>query len=529
MAPPGSRPRRRRPGAGAAPTAIAAALVAALVTAGCAAVRPGGRLLDRYRLQITGETAKVRRDEAPPLDSAIFDGQRVRLRLVRGETAGVMVHRAGAAPVTLAIDAPAGALAIGAFDVGYMRVRLPSTRLFGTSRGPGEYPDILRPVDQPVTSADAALFDVAIAGDAPPGAYAGEVTVAGLRYPLELTIEPLTIDPSHRPLVWVWFKRAELGRQHGLAPDDRDPRWRALEDAYAALFRAHATFLTTDPMPGDAAASPLRTPDLPYFPIRIREDHVEEDVARALEVFGDGTQVPFIIPIDEPRDVHARLRARRIGERVHAAGGGPGRLLMAVTDRPRWIYGDSIDVFISPQAVPVPPAFAGRALTWTYNGRPPEAGALIHDTTGVAPRTWGWIGARYHLALWYAWEGLYYTDRYNLITEPTDVMTDPVTYDQRHLGGRDFGNGDGVLAYPGPLPSLRLKAMRRGLLDRLLVELLRACPAGAAEAERIVRAVVPRALGEAGPRPSWPADEPGFERARHAILDRLVEGCADPR
>ena len=35
---------------------------------------------------------------------------------------------------------------------------------------------------------------------------------------------------------------------------------------------------------------------------------------------------------------------------------------------------------------------------------------------------------------------------------------EPITFDERRKGGEDFGNGDGLLAYPGPLPSLRLKA-----------------------------------------------------------------------
>src|SRR5208283_3291118 len=88
---------------------------------------------------------------------------------------------------------------------------------------------------------------------------------------------------------------------------------------------------------------------------------------------------------------------------------------------------------------------------WTYNGRPPEAGSMILDTDGVALRTWGWIAYRYDVELWYAWEALYFSDRYNG-GGATDVMRNPITFDERRKGRGgegDWGNGDGVLAYPG--------------------------------------------------------------------------------
>jgi hypothetical protein len=148
---------------------------------------------------------------------------------------------------------------------------------------------------------------------------------------------------------------------------------------------------------------------------------------------------------------------------------------------------------------------------------------MILDTSGVALRTWGWIAFRYDVELWYAWEGLYFSDRYNG-GGPTDVMRNPLTFDQRRKGGDDRGNGDGLLAYPGPLPSLRLKALRRGLQDRLLLRRLAAC-GGAAFARALARRMVPRALGEARGRPSWPDDEPAWERARLELLDLAARFC----
>src|SRR5581483_11048818 len=186
-------------------------------------------------------------------------------------------------------------------------------------------------------------------------------------------------------------------------------------------------------------------------------------------------------------------------------------------------YDDAVDVWISPKLFPGA-APAGKRL-WTYNGRPPEAGSLILDGDGAALRTWGWIAFRYRVELWYAWEGLYWSDRYNK-GGPTRVLQNPDTFDERRKGGSDHGNGDGVLAYPGPMPSLRLKALRRGLTDRLLLEKLSAC-GGAAEADASARRLVPRALGEAKGAAAWPSDERVWEAARGEVLDALVRRCPD--
>jgi hypothetical protein len=152
---------------------------------------------------------------------------------------------------------------------------------------------------------------------------------------------------------------------------------------------------------------------------------------------------------------------------------------------------------------------------------------MVLDGDAVALRTWGWIAYRYEIELWYAWEGLYFTDRYNG-GAPHDVTVEPVTFDERRKGGSDWGNGDGVLVYPGPLPSLRLKALRRGLTDRLLLQKLESC-GGRGEAQAIARRVVPRALAEAESTPSWPTEERDWERARHALLDAIEIHCREGR
>jgi hypothetical protein len=63
---------------------------------------------------------------------------------------------------------------------------------------------------------------------------------------------------------------------------------------------------------------------------------------------------------------------------------------------------------------------------------------MILDTDGVALRTWGWIAFRYDIGLWYAWEGLYFTDRYNG-GAPKDVVTQPITFRRAPQGRPAIG------------------------------------------------------------------------------------------
>ena len=65
---------------------------------------------------------------------------------------------------------------------------------------------------------------------------------------------------------------------------------------------------------------------------------------------------------------------------------------------------------------------------------------MIIDTEGTALRTWGWLAFRYDIELWHAWEGLYFSDRYN-DGQSTDVFRTPLTFDERTRGGKDFDPG----------------------------------------------------------------------------------------
>jgi hypothetical protein len=562
----------------------------------------GARASGGAELAIVSEDARLRRDEPLPATSPLFDGARVRLRGGRGETLALHVltrsHDATVALTLAPTSAPSSAGArtpssaptlparVDAFVVQWLNVREPSTAMYGPSRGAGVYPDPLQPSRQPVHG--DALFDVVIAADAVPGVYRGTLTVATRTLPLELTVEPVRIDVDDDPLVWIWYMPREIARAHGL-PDD-DGALLPLERRYHALARAHGAYLASD-LPVDrflARQSLMRGTH--YWPVELDLSSLQSaqhDVQQWLNQFASRSQTAFTIPIDEPHSAEERAATRAAGERI----GRHDKLLRAVTAPPSADLAGAMDVFIGPASRP--------PHRWTYNGTPPAAGSMVLDAAGPSLRTWGWIAQRYGVELWYAWEGTYFADRYNG-GGPTDVLNDPLTFDQRRkrLRNPDWGNGDGVLFYPGPSPSqapgrsssegagkslsegpgkspsegpgkspsegpgkspsegpgkspsegpgkspneapgkspgepvadgpwpsLRLKALRRGLQDRLLLRALERCGAGDAAAAA-TRALVPRALDEGAGAASWPDDPAAWEAARGQLYDLWRARC----
>ncbi len=498
------------------------AALLAITVAALGACQPGDgptvSWQERWRpgVQIVGDTVKRRRGEMPPAHSAFFDGRTVRLRAARGEVLGVQVllQRTGFRQVSLSFPVPG--VTVESFDVGFLDVtETSSTGEYGHSSGLGAYPDILRSGSGPIASDDQVFFDVAVAASAQPGLLRGELVAGSDRFPVELTVEPIEIHIEREPWVWVWSKTAELMREHGL-PDEDGPaaaghRARLLGPVSPPRVPAGQRLLSGSPAPAAASAHAGRAL-LAGGAVQDRsggDGPTGDRVGRASFAAGRSSRSPS--PSTSPAGAERDL-VRQHGEAVHRAGGGPDTLPFMVTDAAAPIYRGAVDVFCSPLSVPPPPGWGPPTRFWTYNGRPPRAGNMTIDKPGTALRTWGWIGARHDVGLWYAWEGMYYRDRYNLGEDapPTDVLHNPLNDDERHKGGHDWGNGDGLLMYPGPVPSLRLKALRRGLQDRLLLRRLAACgPEGAREAAALARRMVPAALGAvaADDPQTWPDDE----------------------
>ncbi len=469
------------------------------------AVAPGCRRDAGPELQILGESARIRVDDAVPRASPWFDGTRVTLVAARGETLGIQVWHRGGGPVSLAIS---GARVQG-FAVTAVGVVRPSTGMYGGSHGAGAYPDVLTPAVGPAT--DPAYFE--IMADGAVGAHDGELTIGARRVPVMLAIAPVELKPTLR--VWAYEDPRELGWA-GLG-DSRLDAPSAAERACIAMFHERGVMLSPDlPIEAWPARKELLV-GFPFVPAVIPDEPAkEEEPVRAWIAATQGTdQVPFAIPIDEPHTPEARARVSALAGAVHAAGGGPGKFLYAVTadrdDR------SPVDLYITLHAKLIDPE-----TRWTYNGAPPLAGSMVADAESPGARTWGWIGWRWKIPIWYVWDALYWHDRHNRKGAPLpgralDARRDAVSFDD----GDDHGNLDGVLALPGDattpcLPTLRLEALRRGVEDRALLELAAACAPDATA--KLAERMVPRALGDAGPAPAWPSDEAAWEQARRELI-----------
>jgi len=446
-------------------------------------------------LAVFGESTRLRVGDPHPATTPWFDGKTVTLTAAIGETIGLHLVDRRERPIALSI----AGVDIAPYVVGTLPVVRPSTDMYGGSRGAGDYYDAIEPMVSP--GQRPTYFELRAARA---GKFRGGLTVGDTTYPVWLEVAEVKL-PQLAPAIWAYYDPREFkpgGDPASPAPPDD------AEQRCVALFREYGIALAPD-LDLEAFESRKRSlADFGFIPTTIGDDPATIGAnAKAWIERTRGTgQLPFAIPIDEPRDHASRLRVRALADEVRKAGGGPTTFLFGVTDTPQPEYGDAVDLFL------------------TYNGTPPAAGSMVLDARTPGPRTWGWIMQRYgatKIPFWYVWDALYWHDRHNrkrhgleLPGRPLDIRKDAVSFDDNE----DHGNLDGVLALPGCRPTLRMAAIRRGLQDRQLIDLARTCDAAATEA--LVVKLVPKAWREvkAGEATTWPTDEAAWETARRQLV-----------
>jgi hypothetical protein len=513
--------------AAARPVSLLCVIVTCALAPACSkpAIDPGPDL------QIVSEAHRLRSTDPLPRTSPFFDGARIKLVAARGETLAFQVLNRKPAETSMIIKA--NGVAIRSWSLAPAQVKRSSTRgIYGVTHGVGIYRDRLMPSGTISMSFDPGraapikndvLVELVIARDADVGTFTGNLVVDQRWIPVDLTVVDLTL-PAAPPRVWAYYDPreltwAKLGAGSKDAPSEH-------EKHCIAMFRDHGIALSPDiPLVGYAARKDLLG-DFPYVPVLLPKDPVAaaEDVRGWIAATQGTGKLPFAIPIDEPRKPDARAKVRELSAAVRAAGGGPSTFLFAVTAKPNPELGDAIDLYIT-----LEPRRDDRFPRWTYNGAPPRAGSFLLDAIAPGARTWGWIGHRYNIPVWYVWDALYWHDRHNRKGAPLPGraldLSDAVSFDD----GEDHGNLDGVLALPGDdsqpcRPTLRLAAIRRGQQDRQLIELAARCHPD--ETAQLVEQMIPRALGDVpGKRvpgegsPSWPTDDAAWENARRKLID----------
>jgi hypothetical protein len=188
------------------------------------------------------------------------------------------------------------------------------------------------------------------------------------------------------------------------------------------------------------------------------------------------------------------------------------------------------------RAAPAAARAAGRRA-WIYNGQLPRSGTLLLDADPRGLIANGWISAAFGIERWFYWESVFWDDDNSGGRGRIDPFTDTETF---HNDEGDVALLDGLLLYPGRqegkfaahslgfagvLPSLRLKAIRRGIQDAALIAL--AARERPDEVRRIVMDRIPRALDEAPPveKAAWDRPDGSFAEAR-AALRALVTNAA---
>ncbi|WP_338667633.1 DUF4091 domain-containing protein [Pseudodesulfovibrio methanolicus] len=160
---------------------------------------------------------------------------------------------------------------------------------------------------------------------------------------------------------------------------------------------------------------------------------------------------------------------------------------------------------------------AEKGKVMTCNGWRPSSGTFMIEDDGVALRVNGWIQFKHNIDRWFFWAGTNYHNP-STVRYQTNVFREACTFGRKKGSihskygewGNGYGNGDGLLFYPGtdtvypedsygllgPIASLRLKLWRRGLQDYEYLRMAHEVDPQAVEA--LVKKMVPESLWELG-------------------------------
>jgi Domain of unknown function (DUF4091) len=218
---------------------------------------------------------------------------------------------------------------------------------------------------------------------------------------------------------------------------------------------------------------------------------------------------------------------------------GPGKTLPIFTTRSYQLaLTGAIDIWAGYDGVELndlPAARKNGGDYWYYNGNRPRDGSIILEGAAVDFRVNSWIMYKYGINSWFIWHS---TNWQHNGSGPKrhlhqNIFKDPLTFINNDM---DFGNGDGILFYPGRMPfypeedrglnqlfpSIRLKNIRRGQQDAAIMWLAEK-KAGREKVLSIINKIVPKAMSEVDMKATVPWSERGndYDRVRDELLKLL--------
>lgn len=247
----------------------------------------------------------------------------------------------------------------------------------------------------------------------------------------------------------------------------------------------------------------------------------------------------FLYLPDEPYPAQY-AEVRRLAENVRSNPGPGGKLPLFLTKRIIPEFEGLVDIWsIPPQAFDIQKAAAekarGRRISF-YNGGRPQGPALVIDAPATDARVVGWAAFKHDVDLYFFWHGDHWRhNRQKQGERNQDVWAEPITFDNRGqprkpIDDQGYINGDGVLFYPGqerlhpqqdrgipgPIGTVRLANLRRGLQDHQYLTLARKLGLEA-EVRAALQQVVPRVFSDAAERVGFAETGETFEAARLAL------------
>lgn len=443
------------------------------------------------------------------------------------------------------------------------------------------------PFDVPAGTNQVVFLDVTVPRNAAPGLYKGTIRVRAAGEEarvarLELTVHPFALpDETHVDAYAEIY--GHLYRQHGAEHRRGAAAWKRLATRVHQLAHRHrmvvaerhgegpvfgagsawaefygplldgSLFTAARGYSGPGEGTPVavfpapfrqafdgRAPDFDADALGAYARTAREFRALARAKGWSATRF-FAYVVDEaPTDARTRENERRLQQALDEGAAPEGLpLLWTSHENPAGFASDpardrrGLTRWWVPNGGACDPAFLAPRVArgervWFYHHGHPAVGVHGVNATGVELRTWGVICWRYglHGSFWWAAD----------FGDPDRPLEVP----NYKKGETRWGNG--VLFYPGarlpdlglpavdgPLPSLRMKAWRRGLQDFEYAWLL-ARGGRKAEADALVRRVVPVALTEAAVAglPPWSERPEDWYRLRADLAAALRLAAPPP-
>jgi hypothetical protein len=249
--------------------------------------------------------------------------------------------------------------------------------------------------------------------------------------------------------------------------------------------------------------------------------------------------ITFLYLFDEPTPGQFPL-IRQIAENIKSNPGPGSRLPLLVTHHYTPELDGAIDIWDSPAPrYNIQDAEAERARGrdhWVCNGGRPTAGAVVIDAPATDARMMPWACFKHGIKVYFYWHSMHWKHNKQKAGERIqNVWANTITFDNRGEANKNpesqgVGNGDGVLIYPGedilhpgenrgiagPISTIQLANLRRGLQDHLYLTLAQRCGL-VAEVSDALQAVVPRVFSDANGTIGFAEDGDTYEIARYKL------------